>query len=96
MVSMCVGLAALCLAVALIRGWPSGNIRVFECVAYIPAAAVIIPAAMLQMLADLPGRCYWPAAGQWDDQDARQLPALVGLRCGAGCYIDTRPRLGNH
>ena len=32
--------------------------------AYIPAAAVIILAAMLRMLADLPGRCCWPAAGQ--------------------------------
>ena len=26
---------------------------------------------MLWMLADLPSRCCWPAAGQWDDQEGR-------------------------
>jgi hypothetical protein len=47
----------------LIKGLAFGDVRVFESVAYVPAAAVIILAAMLQMLADLPGRCCLPAAG---------------------------------
>jgi len=32
---------------------------------------VITLAAMLRLLADLPGRCCWPAAVQRDDQDGR-------------------------
>ena len=43
------------MAAALIMGLAFGDIRVFECLAYVPAGAVIILGAMLRMLADLPG-----------------------------------------
>ena len=39
----------LCLAAALIHEVALSDIRVFECVVYIPAAALIILAAMLRM-----------------------------------------------
>ena len=55
-----------------------------ECVAYVPAGVVIIVAAMLWMLAYLPGRCCWPAGGQGDGQDGREAGDAAGLRCGGG------------
>ena len=53
----CQAAAARCMAAALIMGLGFGDIRVFECLAYFLAAAVIILAARLRMLADLAGRC---------------------------------------
>jgi len=43
---------------------------------------VIILAATLQMLAYLPGRCNWPAAGRGMARTAGQLVTLARLRCG--------------
>ena len=47
------GLAAFCLAAALIKGLGFGGYPGLECVAYVPAAAVIFLAAMLRMQVDL-------------------------------------------
>ena len=54
-----------------------------ECLAYGPAAAVIILAAMLRMLADLPDRCCWPTVGQGDDQDGQEA-ASTGMAAVLG------------
>ena len=68
------GRAALCLAAALIQAG-LGNIRVFECLAYIPATAVIILAAMFRMQADLPGRSFGP-----DPEAARYSRVVLDVR----------------
>jgi len=51
------GLAALCLTAALIQGLGFEYLGI-ECLAYVPAAAVFILAAVLQRLPDTQGLCW--------------------------------------
>ncbi|MCK5644488.1 MAG: hypothetical protein KAJ19_27055 [Gammaproteobacteria bacterium] len=62
---------------------------------------MIILAAMLRMLADLPGRWCWPAGGQGDGKDGRAAVTLAGLLCGvcwplAGCCADSWGSFGGY